>query len=195
MKNIPNILSLFRILLIPFFIWQMVRGNNGVAGIILLVSGMTDLMDGYLARRFNWISDLGKVLDPIADKLTQNAVCIILMIRLRAYWYFFAIIILKELVMLILGGYLLSRGVKLEGARWFGKISTGVFYVTMICIVLFPDMPDTVEFIALALSTVCALVAAGLYIPEFIRYRRMAKEGVRSGEGIIGRGAKKESAH
>ena len=175
MKHIPNILSFFRIVLIPFFVWQIMIGETLIAGVILVVSGITDLLDGQLARRFNWITNLGKVLDPIADKLTQAAVSVTLMIRLKEYWYFFAIIIIKDLIMLLLGGHLLRKGVEIEGARWFGKISTCVYYGTMILIVFFPTMPGWIIVAFLSLATICALVAAVLYIPDFLDYRREVK--------------------
>lgn len=172
MKNIPNILSAFRIVLIPFFVWQMLQGNTLYAGLILVGSGFTDLLDGFLARRFGWISNLGKVLDPVADKLTQAAVSFTLMLLLRHYWYFFAFMIAKDFVMLVLGGYLLVKGVTLDGAQWFGKLSTAVYYGATILIVLFPALPQWTVITLLSLASLCALIAALLYVPEFLRYKR-----------------------
>lgn len=172
MKHIPNLLSSFRLALIPFFVWQMAVGQPVAAGIILIVSGLTDLLDGKLARRFGWITDLGKVLDPLADKLTQAAVSITLAVVLRRYWYFFAVLVLKDLVMLILGGALIKKGAHIDGARWFGKVSTCVYYAAAILIVLVPGMPHRAAFALLSLAVLCALAAALMYIPEFIRYRR-----------------------
>ncbi|MDL2325110.1 CDP-alcohol phosphatidyltransferase family protein [Ruminococcaceae bacterium OttesenSCG-928-A16] len=175
MKNIPNILSAFRIVLIPFFVWQIMAGNTTAAAVILAISGATDFFDGFLARKFNWITPLGKVLDPIADKLTQVAVCIVFLILLRQYWYFFAVLLLKEVVMLILGGYLLKKNVKIEGARWFGKVVTFLFYLVMVVLVFVPNVPHWLVVAMLSLVTVCALVAALLYLPEFIKYRQQIK--------------------
>ena len=171
MKHIPNILSCLRILLIPFFVWQMFAGNTVNAGVILIVSGATDLLDGILARRFGWVSAVGKVLDPVADKLTQGTISIVLAILLRQYWVFFAILIIKDLVMLILGGYLLKNGIKIEGARWFGKVVTVLFYGVMIGIVCFPGMPPWLITTLLAIVSGCAVIAAALYVPEFLNYR------------------------
>ncbi|MEG0306191.1 MAG: CDP-alcohol phosphatidyltransferase family protein, partial [Oscillospiraceae bacterium] len=80
-----------RILLIPVFVWQLLIGNTTAAAVILAGSGITDLLDGYLARHYNWISDLGKVLDPVADKLTQVTVCVVLAYLLSDYMIFFII--------------------------------------------------------------------------------------------------------
>lgn len=171
MRHIPNILSGLRIVLIPFFVWQMLVGNTLAAGLILLASGLTDTLDGNLARHFGWISDLGKVLDPVADKLTQTAVSVCLMIQFPRLWFFFAILILKDLIMLILGGYLTRGGVKLEGARWFGKVSTVVFYTVMILLVLFPAIPSQLTIGLLILAVGCAVMAGLLYLPEYRRYK------------------------
>lgn len=176
MKNIPNILSVSRIAMLPFLVQQLLKGNTLNAGLILLASAATDTLDGFLARHFGWVSDLGKVLDPIADKLTQAVVSVTLMFVMREYWFFFAIMILKDLVMLVLGGTLLKQGVKLEGARWFGKVSTVVYYAAMILIVLFRNLPKGIVVGLLSLAAVCALVSALLYIPEYLRYRTIAKE-------------------
>ncbi len=176
MKNIPNILSVTRIGLLPFFVWQMNLGNTVAAGIILLISGFTDTLDGYLARRFNWITDVGKVLDPVADKLTQATISITLLLRLRSYWPFFAILLIKDFIMMVLGGWLIKKKIKIEGSRWFGKLSTFVFYGAMILIVFFPGMPGWLITLLITLAVLCALIAAALYFPEFIEYKSLVKK-------------------
>lgn len=172
MKHIPNILSATRIVLIPFFVWQFAAGHNVAAGIILLVSSITDLFDGFLARHFNWISDLGKLLDPIADKLTQASVSIMLIIKLNEYWYFFAFMLFKDFVILALGGYLLKQGMHFKGAKFLGKVSTFIFYGGMILIVLFPTMPNWLTLSILILASSLALISALLYIPEYFKYKQ-----------------------
>lgn len=179
MRHIPNILSVIRILLIPFFVWQLLAGHPLVAGILLLASGITDLLDGMLARRYGWISDLGKVLDPVADKLTQITVSIMLLISLRQYWPVFAVLLAKEAVMLVLGSQLLLAGVKIEGAKWFGKLATGVFYVVMIALLIFPDLPTWAVTLMLAAVLGASLLAALMYLPEYRRYRKEKRAPLR----------------
>ncbi len=174
MKNLPNILSVLRIVLLPFLAWQVLVDNFLVAGILLVASGLTDALDGFLARRFGWVSDVGKVLDPAADKLTQVTVCVLLMIKLRHLWIFFVLLLLKELVMLVLGGWLLRRGVRLEGARWFGKLVTILFYLVMIAILLFPGIPGKVTVPLLTVLCASAWAAGAMYVPEFIAYKKKA---------------------
>lgn len=176
MRHIPNIISVIRILLIPFFVWQMWIGNTLNAAVILGISGLTDTFDGMLARKFGWVSQLGKVLDPAADKLTQVIVCIMLIVKLRQYWYFFAILLFKELVMLILGGYLMKKGVKLEGARWFGKVVTVLFYVSMVLILFWPGMPEPLLWALLTATVLAAIMAGLLYMPQFTKYMKLREK-------------------
>lgn len=175
MRHIPNILSGTRILMIPIFVVLMMHNHTFAAGITLALSGLTDLLDGFLARKFGWVSPLGKVLDPAADKLTQVTVCIVLAIRLRRYWPFFALLLTKDAIMLILGGYLLAKGVKMEGAKWFGKVVTTLFYITMASIVFLPSMPGWLTTTLLAVTTIAAVAAGLMYIPEFLRYKRQSR--------------------
>lgn len=175
MKHIPNVLSFSRILLVPVFIMLMIQNNTLAAGIVLAVSGLTDLLDGLLARKFHWVSQLGKILDPAADKLTQVTVCVVLAIRLQKYWPCFLVILAKELAALILGGYLLARGAVMDGAKWFGKIVTVIFYLVMGSIVFVPSLPSLLITGLLLLVTLGAVAAGLLYIPDFLQYTQQAK--------------------
>lgn len=175
MRHIPNILSSFRIVLIPFFVWKLLAGDTLLAALILGVSGITDLLDGMLARKYGWVSQLGKVLDPVSDKLTQITVSVTMAWQLRQYWYLFAILLLKELAMLVLGGSLVKKGIKLEGAKMVGKIATTFFYVCMTAIVLFSQMPAGLTAGLLFAVTATSLVAAVLYIPQYLQYKNKLK--------------------
>ncbi len=180
MRHIPNILSCFRILLIPMFVWQMLAGNILAAAGVLALSGLTDLLDGWLARRFSWVSAVGKVLDPVADKMTQVTVCVMLAIKMPQFWGFFALLLFKDMVMLLLGGTLVRKGVRLEGARWFGKVVTTLFYVIMVALLLVSALPSFSippwgVAALLSLVTVCAFAAGAMYIPQYCAYRKQAQ--------------------
>ena len=102
--TVPNLLSFFRFCLIPVIIWSYcVKENPLLAGEILLLSGLTDLADGYIARRFHMISTLGKILDPVADKLTQAAMLICLFTRFPHMLPLIVIMAVKELYMAVSG--------------------------------------------------------------------------------------------
>ena len=176
MKNIPNILSSMRILLIPIFTWLALNEYSEWAAFVLVISGFTDMLDGYLARKYDWITPLGKILDPIADKLTQISVYFILISKLRWLWLLFSIMILKEFLMLVLSFELMRRGVKIQGAKWFGKLTTIVFYITMAILLFFPDLPEGMQTALVCCTLLCVIISAIMYTPEYIRYKKDSRK-------------------
>lgn len=145
--TIPNMLSLFRIALVPVFAVLYLKSEQqpsllGWAIGVLVLSGLTDMFDGLIARKCNQISEIGKVLDPTADKLTQVTVVLCLTLRMPRLWPLLVLCFLKELFQSIGAALLLFREQsQVQAARWYGKISTVVFYVTMALYVVFPPAP------------------------------------------------------
>ncbi len=137
--NVPNALSLLRILLVPCFMTLYLLGHDGWAFGVLFVSGVTDVLDGVIARRCNQITDFGKLLDPLSDKLTQVGVVICVATRYRSLLYLAILCLVKELCQAIGGIILLRRRSAVRGSKWFGKLSTVVFYTCMLAIVLWND--------------------------------------------------------
>jgi len=173
MRHIPNILSSFRILLIPFLIYFVLQGEMFFVALTLILSAFSDFLDGFLARRFGWTSQIGKVLDPFADKLTQITICVLFVLHFGGLFFlFFAILVFKEIVMLILGAYFYKKGVKIEGARLFGKVGTVLFYLVVIVIALVPTLPRYFIYAMLLAVTVSAVVSAVLYWPNIAAYRK-----------------------
>lgn len=171
--SIPNILCYIRILLIPVFIYIYINANNTldyyIAGAIIFLSGLTDFCDGFIARKFNQVTELGKLIDPVADKLTQAAIIIALMFKFK--WMFFLVILffIKELSMLINGIILLRKGKKLDGAMWFGKVSTAVFYFSTFIIILFPMLNIIVVNILMIVSAFFMSLSFVMYIIEYVK--------------------------
>lgn len=170
--SIPNILSYFRILLIPVFVVlfvnYVVRDNVSfhIASVVVLaLSGLTDMLDGKIARHYNMITELGKVVDPVADKLTQCAIMICLAILYPLLWAFIGALVLKEITMAVLGMVFLKKGRKLKGAHWYGKVSTVVFYIVMIALLVVPYDKMPIE-----LSTALIIVSGAFMIFSFIMY-------------------------
>ena len=123
--TIPNILSFFRICLLPAIVWLYGVENNYVwAGYILILSGVTDMADGYIARHFHMISNLGKILDPIADKLTQGVMLLCLVLRFHWMIMPFILMIAKEIYMSVSGILVIQRTGIVCGAQWHGKAAT-----------------------------------------------------------------------
>ena len=172
--NIPNTLTGFRIVLIPFFCVLFIMGPQyyPYAGIVLVLSGLSDMFDGFLARRLHQETELGKILDPVADKLTLGAVVISMwFVYHKNYpWITLAlgIMFLKELLMAIGGLVIVTKGRKLVKAKWWGKVATVIFYSCMIAIVALnifaPDANLKVIVPSIALfAAVVMLIALGMY--------------------------------
>ena len=179
MKNIftiPNIISLFRLILVPLFVitYFAETENNYYfwSIVIVLISGLSDIVDGFIARRFNMISDLGKVLDPIADKLTQVVIILSLAIRHPSIFPMFIVLFVKELLTLFVAVHLLSKGTKPISSKWFGKLSTVVIFLTMFYTILV-DISDISEFplyFLIAASIVCMLISLIGYFKLFSKH-------------------------
>ncbi len=182
--KVPNLISIFRILLIPIFVvvflWENGNINPGtadddsangyvIAAALIVLSGITDMADGFIARKFNIITDLGKALDPFADKLTQAAVAVCLAFRYTEILGFLiglcALIFVIEITMLILGLVFLKKGKDLGGAKWFGKLATIVFYVLVIILIGAPSISNTA-------AAVIDLVMGAFTLMSFVLYMR-----------------------
>ena len=205
--TVPNLLSFIRILLIPVFAYLFYKGELIWAVVVLAVSGLSDFFDGKIARRFNQISELGKMLDPIADKLTQATIAVMLFLTffkaenrtLHLFAWVFLLFILKELVMLIGGGLMIYFGIRPGAAEIYGKAATMTFYLVMISIMAFgPEigafrdlftLPDKVMMALVVISVILTFVAFISYMPGV---RKQAKVRF-SPEGKAAAKAEKEA--
>lgn len=152
--TIPNLLSLFRLVLLPIYARIYLNATEEyeymIAGSIMAVSCLTDLVDGKIARKFNQITNLGKVLDPFADKITQFTLTLCLSLKYPVLHPVLALFVVKEAFQLIVGIIFLTRGRMLPGALMAGKICTTILFVSLIALVLMPHMnPLLVDAIAL----------------------------------------------
>lgn len=176
MKNIftiPNIISMFRLILIPLFvITYFIETESNYyfwSILIVVISGLSDVVDGFIARRFNMVSDFGKVLDPIADKLTQVVVILSLAIKHPTIFPMFAVLFLKELLTLFGAVHLLSKGTKPMSSKWFGKLSTVVLFITMFYTILVDimDISEIPLYILIVASIICMAISLGGYFKLF----------------------------
>ena len=176
--NIPNALSLVRMALIPAFVTLYLLRLDIWAFAVLFVSGLTDAVDGFVARRFDMITDCGKLLDPLSDKLTQVAVVVCLTTRYAELLPLTVLGFAKELSQGIGGVLLLKKNVQAQGARWFGKVSTVLFYTTMLVIVLWYDTLTVsapwMLWLLVGLVGVSMLIAFVGYLQMFLRIRHDA---------------------
>lgn len=163
--TVPNLLSFFRLCLIPVIIWSYcVKKNPLLAGEILLLSGLTDLADGYIARRFHRISNLGKILDPVADKLTQAAMLICLFTRFPHVLLLIVIMAGKELYMVVSGCLVIQKTGKVHGADWHGKIVTFLLYGTAAVHIIWFHITPMVSDLLIGLCAIMMVISVALYI-------------------------------
>lgn len=152
--SIPNLLSFFRLALIPVYAYIYLNATQThqyvLAGTIMAVSCLTDMIDGKIARHFNMITTVGKILDPIADKMTQFTLTLCLSLEYPVLMPVLALFVVKEAFQLIAGIFFLRKGRMLPGALMTGKVCTTVLFISLIALVLFPEMnPALVNAIAL----------------------------------------------
>lgn len=170
--TVPNILSLFRLILVPVFalvFFQPIPNAHAWAALIYLVAFLTDIADGWIARHFNQVSKLGRILDPAADKWMTFTVIICItvdgIIPLWAVIVFFC----KELCMSV-GGYLMYRRLgDVIPSNWLGKLSTGVFFVVCVLLVLFPSIPRMWSTALIGGALALTLAALAGYIYQYCR--------------------------
>ena len=174
-KTIPNILSLFRIALIIPFVIFFLKENYIAAAVFIILSGITDALDGFIARKFNQITDLGKMLDPLADKLTLIAIMICIVILFPIVLPVVAILILKDVVMMIGASVLLKSDIKPPAARWYGKIGTVMFYFSVALIVFlkaaFNYENSILSLVLLSLTAAMMIFALVEYFLVFIKLK------------------------
>ena len=200
--TVPNMLTFLRILMVPVFAYLFIKAtkeNNYIiwSVVILFLSGLTDFLDGKIARKFNQISPLGKVLDPVADKLTQITIAVILLIKFRAcdnptmkaFGWVFLVFLIKEAIMVIGGGVMLLLGIRPGAAEIYGKVATFVFYGVMLIIIAFgPEvgaitmynsslvLPESITIILVVISAILTLVAFASYMPATFKQFKEHKQ-------------------
>lgn len=182
--NVPNVLSIFRLLLIPVFVVLYFSNNLEnhywyAMGVVML-AGITDVVDGIIARKFNLITAVGKILDPLADKLMQAAVLVCLAITHPNVIVMAVIHIVKELTMLIGGAIFFRKQAKPYSSRWWGKMSTVIIMVTQ-AIIIFNDIigviPDPVILGCVIVSIASMIFAFVSYVVYGLQIRKTDVEG------------------
>ena len=131
LKHIPNILTVIRFLLIPLIVFYIFAGNYLLAFIFFTISGLTDIADGFIARKFNFISNFGKLMDPLADKLTQiSTLASLVLVHIIPIWILL-IVLLKEFIMICGASFLYGKDVVVY-SKWYGKLATVLFYIAIV---------------------------------------------------------------
>lgn len=185
LKNIPNILSVIRILLVFVFVFVLfVLDNMYVALIVFFVAGATDVVDGYLARRNNWITNLGKILDPFADKLMQCTVLVSLCIKGILPLWFVIPYFVKEVVTLAMGFLVIKRRSFNVVSRWYGKFAVCLFYATIAISIIFKDFLAVHPIISIFIFIPAVTFSIAALIGYIKHYSYLRKEAVKQ-SGIL----------
>lgn len=188
--TVPNLISFIRIVIIPIFGVLFYKGELLWALLVLAISGFSDFIDGKIARKFNQVSELGKMLDPIADKLTQATIAIVYFLTFRKaenetlqlFSWVFLLFIVKELVMIVGGAAMIAVGIRPGAAEIYGKAATMIFYIVMGLIMAFgPEigafgncenaianvftLPDSVMMVLVVVSLLATFTAFASYMP------------------------------
>ena len=188
--TIPNLISVIRILLIPVIAVLYYKGYIWWTVFVIFISGLSDAVDGKIARKFNQVSNLGKLLDPVADKFTIFALAIVLFLKfkeaqnesMQAFAWVFLLFIAKDIIMILGGIVLIALGTRPVAAEIWGKLATFAFYAVMVVIIGFgPEIgaissyypqyaiPETVMFILVVVAVILTFIAFFSYLPGVIK--------------------------
>ncbi len=170
LKHIPNALTIMRFLFIPFILFYIFTGNYILAFIFFTISGLTDIADGFIARKFNLISNFGKLMDPLADKLTQISTLTSLVITDIIPLWILIIVLLKEFIMIVGASFLYGKDVVVY-SKWYGKLATVLFYVAIVFSLLSKQFSLTgiwseLDFILYCIALITTVFALIMYVKD-----------------------------
>ena len=167
-KNIPNILTMLRFVLIPFILYFLSIDNYILTFVFLTLSGITDVLDGFIARKFNFITDFGKLIDPLADKATQLLTLAALVLKNIIPLWILGLLVLKEFIMIAGASFLYGKELVVS-SKWYGKLATVLIYVAIVCSLVIkqfslPFKFDTYIYYLAIISTIFSLI---MYIKAY----------------------------
>lgn len=177
-KNIPNILSVLRLLMIPLFVWVFFVENSPKwwCVCVFLAAEITDVIDGYLARKYGWITETGKILDPMADKLMQAAAMVCLAIENNIFIWIAVIFFAKELT-LVTGALVLAKKIsKVTPSSWFGKMATVIFAAFTTIFIMYPENPVLNIVLTVILAGALIFALSMYYFTIFRKIEKANKE-------------------
>lgn len=173
--TIPNVLSFFRLCLIPVILWLYCEKQESLtAAAILILSGVTDVVDGFIARRFHMVSDFGKAFDPVADKLTQAAMLICLCTRYPMALLPLSILVVKEILASVTSILAIRKTGEVLSAVWHGKAATAALYSVITLHFVWAAIPSPLSNLLLFLCTALLILSGVLYS---VRNFRMIQTG------------------
>lgn len=175
--NIPNLISAARIFLVPLFVSYYLNGKVTAAMGVVLLAAASDVLDGAIARRFNMVTRLGKILDPVADKLMQAAMMICAALETPVVWLLLGLHVLREAVLALTGLHVMLVTGQVHSAKWYGKLCTTMIYACMGALLLFPRMSEHAASVLVLCCIVPVSACLVMYLGNFLRILREYDEG------------------
>ena len=185
LKHVPNILTILRFFLIPFTIYFIVKDKYIVAIIFLLLSGLTDVLDGTIARKFNLITNFGKLIDPLADKITQVSILATLVTKNIIPLWILVVVLIKEAAMVVGASFLYGKELVVS-SKWYGKAATVLFYLAITLSMIFIDLGISlwIALILYYIAVVMTVFSLVMYFREFYMKGYLKKESLKLNEKI-----------
>lgn len=185
LKYIPNILTVLRFLLIPFILHFLVRDQFILAIIFLTLSGITDILDGTIARKFNFITNFGKLIDPLADKITQLSILWMLVSKNIIPLWILVIVLLKEATMVAGASFLYGKELVVS-SKWYGKAATVLFYLAIVLSMIFKDLQiqSGIDLILYYIAVAMTMFSLIMYFREFYMRGYLKKESLKLNEKV-----------
>ena len=185
LKYIPNILTVLRFFLIPFTIYYLTQDKYIAAMIVLTISGLTDILDGAIARKFNLITNFGKLIDPLADKITQVSILGTLVVKNIIPLWILVVVIVKEAAMVAGASFLYGKELVVS-SKWYGKSATVLFYLAIVLSMIFRDLDiqTGIDLIIYYIAVAMTIFSLVMYFREFYMKGYLKKESLKLNEKI-----------
>lgn len=171
--NVPNMLTMLRMALIVVFVWLYATGYRYWAMAVFIIASLTDILDGYIARKHQLVTSFGKLMDPLADKLMVITALICLTADGLVPLWLLIVVICKELFMVLGGYFLLKHGVVVQ-AQPIGKVATVVFVIAIVATLLHAYLAPWDQYLQY-LAVTLSVAAMFWYLVQIIRAWRARK--------------------
>ena len=185
LKYVPNILTVLRFFLIPFTIYYLTKDEYISAMIVLTISGLTDVLDGAIARKFNLITNFGKLIDPLADKITQVSILGTLVVKNIIPLWILVVVLVKEAAMVAGASFLYGKELVVS-SKWYGKAATVLFYFAIVLSMIFRDLKiqNSIDLIIYYIAVAMTIFSLIMYFREFYMKGYLKKESLKLNEKV-----------
>ncbi len=169
-RLIPNYLTIIRLILVPIIFALILYEHYTIAIIVYIIANLTDVLDGYIARKFNLISDFGKLMDPLADKITQVGTILALILKRIIPFWILIIISLKEITMIVVASVLFKKKIVTVHSKWYGKAATVLLFIAIVFTLLSERIAvlSSVTIYLYYLSIAMTLFAGVMYVKNIV---------------------------